>query len=464
MKNKILSGLSWNFGNRIIANSVQVLVYFILARILRPEDFGTVAIVMIVINLGKILSTSGLGASIIQEKDFSKKKYIVLQTLSLSIGVIGMLFLILISPTLSEYFQNFAQLEELLILASPIILLSSIYAIQSSMLIRDLNFKSLFYISVIPSIIAGTVSIFLAHEGYGGSAIIWNSLISTGISVLILSWKFKEYNRLDFEFRSIQKSIQFSVNVLLINLLEEAYRALYTFFIGKKFGDKELGFYNFGRQLPGYASLTVNATLSTILFPALSKQSSTEKRITYNKAFTYSILFYAPLIGLTFLLAEDVMFLFFKEKWKGSLPFVYIFALIYSIHNLHYNYTQFLYSSGESRKALNFEIVKKIIAITVFVYTMNESLIFIAFGQLFVSIIIVLYTLIITLSKHAMPSKKYLYKVFKILSFNIIIFIVLKIILGSFQEVFLKILFGLLAYFLVAIWLLKYFKVFNSSK
>ena len=147
MKNKILSGLGWTFGNRIIANSIQVLVYFILARILRPEDFGTVAIVMIVINLGKIISTSGLGASIIQEKVFSKEKYIKLQTLSLSIGVIGMLLLILISPKISEYFKGFNNLEELLILASPIILLSSIYAIQSSMLIRDLDFKSLFLVA-----------------------------------------------------------------------------------------------------------------------------------------------------------------------------------------------------------------------------------------------------------------------------------------------------------------------------
>ena len=464
MKNKVLSGFSWNFGNRIIANTVQLLVYFFLAKILDPKDFGAVAIVMIVINFGKILSTSGLGASIIQEKVFSKKKYIVLQTLSICLGFTAMISLMFFAPIIGNYYSDFEKLEELLILASPILLFSSIYAVQSSMLIRDLNFKGLFFISVIPAIIAGIISITLANRGYGASSIIWNSLISLVICVLFLSLKFKKFNRFNFKFRSIKKSIKFSGNILFINLLEEAYKSLYTLFIGKKFGDKDLGFYNFGRQLPGYASLTVNATLSTILFPTLSKQSFKEKTITYNKAFIYSILFYAPLIGLTFLLAEDIIILLFNDKWNESLPYIYMFSLIYGLHNLHYNYTQFLYSSGKSKEALKFESIKKLIAIIFFLITINQSLFLITLGQLLASVVFVIYTLILTYLKHRFPSKKYLLKTVTILTFNLIVFFTLQITSDTFQNIVLKILFCTVIYLLFLIWLLKYLKILDFAK
>ena len=57
---KTFSGLFWRFGERILAQTVSLIVSIILARILMPEQYGIVAIVTIFINIANVFVTSGL--------------------------------------------------------------------------------------------------------------------------------------------------------------------------------------------------------------------------------------------------------------------------------------------------------------------------------------------------------------------------------------------------------------------
>ena len=66
---KIAASLSWKFAERILAQGVSTLVSIILARLLLPEEYGVVTMVLVFINIANVFVTSGFGQSLIQDND-----------------------------------------------------------------------------------------------------------------------------------------------------------------------------------------------------------------------------------------------------------------------------------------------------------------------------------------------------------------------------------------------------------
>ena len=53
-KKKVFEGLFWKFGERITAQIVSLIVSIVLARLLGPDIYGAVAIVMIFITIANV--------------------------------------------------------------------------------------------------------------------------------------------------------------------------------------------------------------------------------------------------------------------------------------------------------------------------------------------------------------------------------------------------------------------------
>ena len=50
-KKSVISGLFWKFGERLLTQGVAFVISVVLARILAPEDYGTIALVNVFISL-----------------------------------------------------------------------------------------------------------------------------------------------------------------------------------------------------------------------------------------------------------------------------------------------------------------------------------------------------------------------------------------------------------------------------
>ena len=67
--NSVVGGVIWKFAERIINQGVAFLVSLVLARLLAPEDYGTIALVLVFISLADVFVNSGFATSLIQKKD-----------------------------------------------------------------------------------------------------------------------------------------------------------------------------------------------------------------------------------------------------------------------------------------------------------------------------------------------------------------------------------------------------------
>ena len=69
LKNKAIRGLLWSFFERIGHQSVSIVVSVVLARLLLPEEFGLIAILMIFIGIAKSFADSGFASALINKKE-----------------------------------------------------------------------------------------------------------------------------------------------------------------------------------------------------------------------------------------------------------------------------------------------------------------------------------------------------------------------------------------------------------
>lgn len=105
LSKKIVSGMGWKFGERIIAQGISFIISIVLARLLSPKEYGTIALVLVFITIANVFVSDGLGAGLIQKKsgdlEFSTMFYC-----SLTFGVILYFLLFLFAPLIASFYSN----------------------------------------------------------------------------------------------------------------------------------------------------------------------------------------------------------------------------------------------------------------------------------------------------------------------------------------------------------------------
>lgn len=391
-----VKGVSWNLVNRTVSNGGQVIIYVVLARLLTPEDFGVIAVIGVLLNISRVFSTAGLGASIVQEKGKRTSKIYSIYTFTFLLSALISLSLVLLSPSISSYYSEIPDLSFFILISSPAIIFSSINSIQMAILQRDLRFKSIFIASSIPIFISGAISIYLAYSGYGVISLIANTVLTSMLSIILTFLLYVELPSPSFKFKTILSSLNYSYKILLSALLEEGYRSLYTLLIAKIYGKELLGNYNFGRQMPVFVTSTVNATIATILFPFYSRVKDLNTNLNYiykDNLNTINFLL-LPFVFMVFLISEDFIIVLFTEKWIGSLFYLEMFTIIYGLHHLHSKIYYYLNAIGRSDVSLKYDFIKKAIGIVILILTIKMSLEAIVIGQVIgavISIIVIMF-------------------------------------------------------------------------
>ena len=138
-----IKGISWNLANRLTSNIGQIVIYFVLARLLTPSDFGIIAVVAVFVNLSRVFSNAGLGASIVQQKKIDSVIYSSIFMSSFYISLIISLVLFCFSPYISSFYPEIEDLSLYIRLSIPAILFGTLNSIQTSVLQRDLKFKEI---------------------------------------------------------------------------------------------------------------------------------------------------------------------------------------------------------------------------------------------------------------------------------------------------------------------------------
>ena len=268
-KNVIAKNLFWRFAERCGAQGVTALVSIILARIISPDTYGTIALITVFITILQVFVDSGLGSSLIQKDKVDDLDFSTVFIFNIIICIVLYFTMYAFAPMIANFYND-NTLTLVIRVLSLTIIISGVKNIQQAYVSRHMLFKKFFFSTLIGTIGAAIIGIILAYKGFGIWALVGQHLFNTLIDTMVLWYTIEWRPKLIFSFTRLKGLFSYGWKLLISSLIDTIYNDLRQLMIGKLYSAKDLAYYNRGQQFPNLIIININKSIDSVLFPALS--------------------------------------------------------------------------------------------------------------------------------------------------------------------------------------------------
>ena len=383
-----ITNLLWRFAERCGAQAVSFLVSIILARLLAPEAYGTIALAMVFINILQVFVDSGMGTALIQKKDADDLDFSSVFYFNIAACLVLYAGLFLAAPSIAQFYGDPA-LTALVRALSLTVVVSGVRNIQQSYVSRHLLFKRFFFSTIGSTLASAVVGIAMAYAGFGVWALVGQSLSNVVTGTIILWATVPWRPRRMFSWQRLKGLLSFGWKLLVSALLDTGYNNLRNLIIGKLYSSADLAYYNQGDKLPNLVITNINTSIDSVLLPTMANEQDDPARVRSmtRRAIKTSTYVMAPLMMGLAACAEPLIRLILTEKWLPCVPYLRIFcitSMFYPIHTANLNAIKAL---GRSDLFLKLEIVKKAVGLTILLCTMWHGVMAMAYSLLLSSVL-----------------------------------------------------------------------------
>lgn len=372
MNNKnIFNNFIWRFLERCGSQGITFIVSIVLARLLAPEVYGTIAIVTVFTTLLQVFVNSGFGTALIQKKNADDTDFSTVFYFNLVFSLVLYFGMFFAAPIIANFYNN-NELIPVIRILSLVIVIFGVKNVQQSYVSKNLMFKKFFWSTLGGTLSGAAVGIYMAYMGYGVWALVGQQLTNAAVDTLILWITVKWRPKLLFSMTRLKSLFDFGWKMLASGLLDTLYNDLRTLIIGKMYASEDLAFYNRGQTLPNFVTQNVNSTIDSVLLPVMAAEqdnvivlkSMTRRSI---KVATYLIM---PLMVGMSVCAEPIVSLLLTDKWLPAVPFLRIFCFTYCFFPIHTANLNAIKALGRSDLFLKLEIWKKVFGLIAILATM----------------------------------------------------------------------------------------------
>lgn len=387
-KQEVSSNLIWRLLERFGAQGVTFVVSVVLARILDPAVYGTVALITVFTTIMQVFVDSGMGNALIQKKDADDLDFSSVFYMNIILCVALYLMMFFSAPYISSFY-NRPELTPMIRVLSLVLIVSGIKNIQQAYVSKHLLFRKFFFATLGGTIGAAIIGIWMAYKGFGVWALIAQNLFNLVVDTIILWITVKWRPKMMFSFDRIKGLFQYGWKLLVSSLLDVGYRDLRSLIIGKLYTSEDLAFYNKGQQFPQLIVVNINSSIDSVLLPTMSSAQDDKEKVKSmmrRSIKTSSYLMLPMMVGLA-VCAESLVAVILTEKWLPSVFFMRIFCFTFSLYPIHTANLNAIKAMGRSDLFLKLEILKKIVGIVALVCTMFISVEAMALSLLVTSIL-----------------------------------------------------------------------------
>jgi O-antigen/teichoic acid export membrane protein len=387
-KTKVFSSLVWKLLERGGTQGIQFLIQIVLARLLAAEQFGTIAIVMVFINIAQVFVQSGFNTALIQKKDADDVDFSSVFYLSLALAGILYLIIFLSAPIIARFYKDDILVPVIRVL-SLTLFFGTLNSIQNAYIARNLMFKKLFKSSLGAIIISGSFGLFAAYQGLGVWALVVQQLTNQMTISIIMWFTVKWRPKFIFSIARVKDLFSYGWKLLASSLLNTLYLEIRTLFIGRMYTSSTLGYYNRGQQFPKVIVSNIDGSIQSVMLPTLSAHQDDKKKVKdmmRRAIMTSSFLIFPMMIGMA-VVAEPLVKIVLTDKWLPAVPFLQIFCISYALIPIHTANLQAINAMGRSDIFLRLEVVKKLLGLVILGISLPFGVYAIAIGQVISAII-----------------------------------------------------------------------------
>lgn len=329
LKQKAVTGILWSFFDKGGTQLIQFVIGIYIARILSPEDYGLVGLIMVFIIVSKVLVSSGFGSALIQKgNQVTQIDYDSVFLFNVLMSLLIYAILYFAAPSIAMFYDE-PKLIPITRIMSISLIFTSLGMTQITILTKIINFKTIAKINLIAILLSTTLGLVLAFLGFGVWALV---IIILGENVIktTLVWIFNTWRpTFNFSFKAIQSLFNFGSKLLISNLITQLNNSIYSLIIGKFYSINEVGFFSQAKKIQERVGYTVNGAIQSTIFPSYALIKDDKERfknaIQTNIKVTTLIVF--PMLSGLIVIADPFVYLFLTEKWMSSVTLIQVLSL-----------------------------------------------------------------------------------------------------------------------------------------
>ena len=366
LKQKVSKGLLWNTIHNLSMEGIQFLLMLFMARLLSPDDYGTVGLLAIFIQLSNTFAESGFSLALVRKQDRTQVDLSTAFYFNIVVGVICYFIVFCIAPWVADFYNKpiLTSLLRVLALTIPI---SSLSTVLVAMMNYNMQFKKQAMISITHTLVSGALGLAMAFMGYGVWALVGQSLIATCLGT-VLCWLLNRWHpSWIYSWKSFHEMFGFSSKLLLTRIIDTIYGNVYSIVIGKVYSPATLGHYTRAQNWATMPSTNIVGILNNVSFASLSKiQDDIERlRSVYRKMIKTSAFIVFPLMFGLSAVSLPLIFFTIGTKWELCAQILQIICFMFvfiPIQSLNINLIQ---AMGRSDLSLKISVVGKVLSLLV---------------------------------------------------------------------------------------------------
>jgi PST family polysaccharide transporter len=332
ISNRSMNAFKWSSITEILSKLISPIINMLLARILAPEAFGVLATVTMVISFAELFVESGFQKFLIQHIFDSKQQEHQYMSVAfwanLAFSAVIWILVILFCKPLAT-FAGDPTLGYVIAISGGMIPIYSIVGIQDCQIKKNLDFKRLFYVRIISSLVPLVVTLPLACLGLGFWSLIIGNIAGLLIRTITLAIIGRFKPDIYFDFLKLKHMLKVGAVTLLDGIAIWATNWIDSLLISHLMSDYYLGLYRNSVSTITALFSIITASITPVLFSALSKLQNDSKE--FNQLFlnVQKVLctILLPLGVGIFFYRDFVTDILFGAQWSEAADIVGILAL-----------------------------------------------------------------------------------------------------------------------------------------
>jgi len=349
LKRKAVRGAGWLTLGQFANQGMSLVVTGILARLLAPESFGLIGMVVVFTAFLELFQELGLTAAVIQRKDVTEEQLSTVFWVTIFCGGVLSLATAAVSPLIA-WFYGEPELKSVATLLGLTFFINSFVHVQAALLRKRLQFRRLVLARVAAALVGGGVGIGLAFGGLGVYALVFKSLtvatIFSALMWLMGGWRPSRWPRL----RSVLGMLSFGGGVTGTYLLAYLSRNMDYMLIGRFLGAAALGFYTIAYRIMMLPLRRISSQLSQVAFPAFSAVQDDKPRVARGYCQMCRIVALAtfPAMAGLLLVAPEAVRVVLGEKWLRAIFLIRVLAPVGALQSVAAASTHIFRSQGRA--------------------------------------------------------------------------------------------------------------------
>lgn len=376
---------------------LQFFVTIFLARLLSPQDFGLVAMVLVFTSVALVIVDGGFGEALIQRRDLEPSDESTAFAANVLLGVLVAVGLWYVAPWVARFYaqQELALLFRTVLWVVPI---GALAAVPDSLLTRRLQFKERAVAQAVASFLGGLVAVTLAIRGFGVWSLVWQVLSATIIRTVLVALLANWRPICRPNFKSFTRLLSFGGYLMVGRLLNNVFMRTQLLLIGKLHDPEAAGYYTLAQGAQQAPASLVNGVLNKVGLPTFAEVSGDSARLKRAVRFSLSaamFVFLPLMVGLAFI-AEPFIILVYGERWAPAAPIFSILAIASVFIPANAISMAALTAQGRSQLFFRLSVLKRFVGIVMILIFSVWGAVGVALGvlgsQIFSSVLNAYYT------------------------------------------------------------------------